>query len=144
MNMPHPNGCYVKVYDAEGLSGTADFINGPQRYASLTDLPNRANWAKRIRSAQIGAAASVRVWTENNFSGEALEMGTDRTYLALTDTFSGADSVEWTFGVPRRQAGRQALSALRFPSGTTGAPAQGGANESAKRANRKTSARVGV
>src|SRR5262245_15514913 len=84
-NMPHPFGCYAKVYDTGRFKGTTDFINGPRRYRSLTDLPNKANWSKRIRSVQVGGAAVVTVWTDRDFKGESLELRTDRAYSALTE-----------------------------------------------------------
>src|SRR5262245_28241982 len=89
MNMPNPNGCYIKVFDREQFHGTADFISGPHRYATLTDLPNAAKWANRIRSAEVGPGAIVMAWTEEDFKGRSLTLGTERRYGGLTETFAG-------------------------------------------------------
>ena len=88
MTMPTPSGCYVKVFDRERFTGVGDFINGAKRYATLNDLPNRANWSKRIRSAQVGPAAVVTVWPKADFKGSSFQMRTDRAYDAL-DTLTG-------------------------------------------------------
>ena len=89
MNMPNPNGCYVKVFDREQFEGTADFINGPHRYATLSELPNRAQWSKRIRSVQVGPGAVVTVWTDEDFKGASIQMKADAKYGALIDTLAG-------------------------------------------------------
>ena len=64
-------------------------INGPRRYVTLTDLPNGAKWANRIRSAQVGPGAVVVVWQEENFTGPSIQLGTDRRYGVLVEAFAG-------------------------------------------------------
>lgn len=89
MTAPNPMGCYVKVYDEPQFRGAADFVNGPMRYNELTAMPNAARWSKRIRSAQVGPAATVTVWTDTNFTGTSMQMGTDRAYPALPKALTG-------------------------------------------------------
>jgi hypothetical protein len=90
MNAPSPNGCYVKVYDGERFAGQGDFLNGPRRYATLAaDLPNGASWALRIRSLQVGPAATVTVWADTDFRGRSMEVGPDRAFPTLGAEMSG-------------------------------------------------------
>jgi hypothetical protein len=89
MTAPNPIGCYVKVYDEAQFRGAADFVNGPMRYSTLTAMPNAARWSKRIRSAQVGPAATVTVWTDVNFTGTSMQMGTDRAYPTLPRAVAG-------------------------------------------------------
>src|SRR5262245_61398660 len=89
MNMPNPNGCYVKVFYRDQYHGEADFINGPHRYATLDTLPNEAKWNNRIRSVQVGPGASVRVWADEDFTGASIQMVADRKYGALIASLAG-------------------------------------------------------
>lgn len=89
MTAPNPTGCYVQVFDTERLRGTKDFINGPMRYNSLSDLPNGADWSGRIRSIEVGPAATATVWTGANQSGRSMVLQLDHPYFALPADFSG-------------------------------------------------------
>ena len=73
--MPHPGGCYVLVYEQARFMGAREYINGPGKYATLADLPFRANWRRRIRSAQVGPAASVTLWEDEQLSGNVAHTG---------------------------------------------------------------------
>jgi len=89
MTAPNPSGCYIQVFDGERLRGVADFINGPMRYGSLSNLPNGADWNRRIRSIEVGPAATATIWTGPDRSGKSMDLLLDRPYPALPDEFSG-------------------------------------------------------
>jgi hypothetical protein len=89
MTAPNPTGCYIQVFDAEQLRGVADFINGPMRYSTLSNLPNRADWNGRIRSVEVGPAAIATIWTGPNQSGKSMDLHLDRPYPILPADFSG-------------------------------------------------------
>jgi len=86
---PNPNGCYVKVFDQPQLRGTADFINGPMRYVTLTNLPNGANWNDRIRSIEVGAGATATAWGDAIFTGASMELRVDTRYPTLPSALVG-------------------------------------------------------
>ena len=67
--MPDPGGCYVVVYEQPEFMGTREYINGPRQYATLRDLPFRANWRRRIRSVHVGPTASLTMWGREGFEG---------------------------------------------------------------------------
>jgi len=77
--MPNPDGCYLQVWDGPAYTGQFDYINGPQAYTTLRDLPNQRNWDRRIASLRIGPAASAAAFTEEVFRGPSVEFlpGTD-------------------------------------------------------------------
>jgi hypothetical protein len=89
MTAPNPNGCYIQVFDSEQLRGRAEFINGPMRYGTLAHLPNGADWSGRIRSVEVGPAASVTIWTSANRGGKSMDLHLDHPYPVLPDDFSG-------------------------------------------------------
>jgi hypothetical protein len=89
MTAPNPSGCYIQVFDAERLRGTKDFINGPMRYNTLANMPNGADWARRIRSVEVGPAATATIWTGPNRSGSSMLLRLDRPYFTLPADFSG-------------------------------------------------------
>ena len=89
MTAPNPSGCYVQVFDKERLQGAADFINGPRGYSTLANLPNGARWNGRIRSLEVGPAATGTIWTGPNRSGKSMDLRLDRPYPVLPADFSG-------------------------------------------------------
>ena len=89
MTAPNPSGCYIQVFAGERLRGVADFINGPMRYSTLSRLPNGADWNGRIRSIEVGPAATATIWTGPNHSGKSMTLLLDRPYPALPEGFSG-------------------------------------------------------
>jgi hypothetical protein len=89
MTAPNPSGCYIQVFDAERLRGVADFINGPMRYGTLANLPNGADWNGRIRSIEVGPAATATIWTGPNRSGKSMDLHLDLPYPILPTDFSG-------------------------------------------------------
>ena len=89
MTAPNPTGCYIQVFDGERLRGIADFINGPMRYTTLSNLPNGADWSGRIRSIEVGPLATATIWTGPNRSGKSMDLHLDRLYPVLPAEFTG-------------------------------------------------------
>jgi hypothetical protein len=89
MTAPNPSGCYIQVFTGERLRGVADFINGPMRYGTLSKLPNGADWSGRIRSIEVGPAATATIWTGPNRSGKSMDLRVDQPYMILPEDFSG-------------------------------------------------------
>ena len=89
MTPPNPSGCYIQVFDGDRLRGTKDFINGPMGYNTLSNLPNGADWTRRIRSVEVGPAATATIWTGPNRSGRSMVLRLDRPYFTLPADFSG-------------------------------------------------------
>ena len=87
--MPSVDGCYIQVWDAPLLAGTSDFINGPRDYPTLRDLPGGRLWNNRIRSAAAGPAATVTLWTDDNFQGVSLTLTPDTQYRQLPASVTG-------------------------------------------------------
>ena len=75
--MPSPDGCFVQVWNDSGFAGNSDFINGPNQYGHLRDLPNRRSWKDRISSLRLGPGASAVAWSGEQFSGQSLLMTAD-------------------------------------------------------------------
>ena len=88
-SMPHPAGCFVLVYDEPAFMGAREYLNGPARHATLTVLPFRVEWRRRIRSAQVGPSARATLWADEGFSGAVLTLGANSAYPGLGETFSG-------------------------------------------------------
>jgi hypothetical protein len=59
------------------------------RYSSLSHLPNGADWNGRIRSIEVGPAATATIWTGTNRGGKSMDLQLDRPYPALPEEFSG-------------------------------------------------------
>src|SRR5258706_6357109 len=68
-SMPNPDGCFVQVWDGQRFMGGSQFVNGPRSYPTLNALATEEGWAKRIRSAQAGPAATVTALTAGNLTG---------------------------------------------------------------------------
>ncbi len=111
MTAPNPTGCYIQVFESERLRGPADFINGPMRYGTLSNLPNGADWAGRIRSIEVGPAATATIWTGPNRSGKSMDLRVDRPYLSLPVDFSGkVRSMDLRCDESRMASGREKTS----------------------------------
>lgn len=87
--MPNPDGCFVQIWDAPRFTGMQDFINGPRAYANLRDLPGGRLWNDRIRSAQVGPAATAMAWSDENFQGASLRLSANDEYPLLPQEFAG-------------------------------------------------------
>ena len=67
---PNPNGCYVFVYDRPEWQGGRVVLNGPGKWSNLERLLlNEENWRNRIRSLDVGPAATVTVYTDLRVHG---------------------------------------------------------------------------
>jgi hypothetical protein len=89
MTMPDPGGCYVMVYEEPQFTGPREFINGPVKHSTLEALPFRANWRRRIRSAQVGANASVTIWDREGLQGASQTLLPDSRHPVLPAALSG-------------------------------------------------------
>ena len=70
VSAPNPNGCYVFLYDRSDWQGAGVVLDGPARWPKLEGLQtNQGNWRNRIRSVDVGPAATVTVYTDAAFSG---------------------------------------------------------------------------
>jgi hypothetical protein len=85
--MPDPGGCYVLVYAEPHFVGPREFVNGPEKYYTLRNLPFGANWRKRIRSAEVGLGATVTMWKDEGFEGASMRLSADTKYPRLPPTF---------------------------------------------------------
>jgi hypothetical protein len=83
---PDPSGCYMRVFDTPDYRGANEYINGPAKLDRLSSLPGGQSWQKRIRSARVGPAASVTVWTGERFAGQRWMMA-EGSYSMLPGTF---------------------------------------------------------
>ena len=85
--MPNPAGCFVQLWDGPRFTGGSQFVNGPRSYPTLKALVSGEDWARRIRSAQAGPAATVTAWTDENLSGNSFVLQADGEYPALPPGF---------------------------------------------------------
>lgn len=85
--MPAPTGCYALIADESDLNGSREYINGPARHATLTELPFAANWHERIRSIELGPTATATVWTGERFGGSAMMLEANLRYPKLSPAF---------------------------------------------------------
>ena len=67
---PNPNGCYAFVYDRPEFRGDRVVLNGPERWRNLERLRvDQVDWRNRIRSFDVGPAATIVVYTGPNLTG---------------------------------------------------------------------------
>jgi hypothetical protein len=83
---PDPSGCYVRVFDTPDYRGANEYINGPARLNRLGSLAGGQSWQKRIRSARVGPAATVTVWTGEQYGGQRWMMA-EGSYATLPAAF---------------------------------------------------------
>jgi hypothetical protein len=73
---PNPNGCYLFVYDQSDWQGARAVLNGPGKWSNLERvLLNNEDWRNRIRSIDVGPAATVTVYTDRRFTGVSRRFG---------------------------------------------------------------------
>lgn len=73
---PNPNGCYVFIYEQADWRGERVVLNGPGKWPGLERLRrDDKDWRKRIRSIEIGASATVTLYTEANYRGVSQQFG---------------------------------------------------------------------
>jgi hypothetical protein len=85
--MPNPDGCFVQVWDQPDFRGVFDYINGPQHYPSLRDMPGGREWSNRILSAKVGPDATVMLYADENARGASITLRTDTEYRTLPLAF---------------------------------------------------------
>jgi hypothetical protein len=83
---PDPSGCYIRVFDAPDYRGADEYINGPVKLERLTVLPGGKSWHRRIRSARLGPASTVTVWTGEKYAGQRWTMA-ETAYSNLPGQF---------------------------------------------------------
>ena len=72
------------------LAGEREYINGPAQHRVLTRLPFGQNWRRRIRSASVGARATVTLWADEQFTGASTTLRPDARYDQLPAQFDQA------------------------------------------------------
>lgn len=73
---PNPNGCYVFVYDQPEWRGSRVVLNGPDKRPNIERLLlNDEDWRNRIRSIDVGPAATVTVYADLRFTGVSRRFG---------------------------------------------------------------------
>lgn len=87
--MPNPNGCFVQVWDRPDFGGVFDYINGPQHYPSLRDMPGGRIWTDRIHSAKVGPDATVMLYADENAQGATITLRADTEYRRLPVALDG-------------------------------------------------------
>ena len=86
---PNPNGCYVLVYEQPDWHGAGVVLNGPARWPSLERvLINEENWRNRIRSIQVGPAATVTAYTDAAFQGASRRLAPNSDHPRLDGELS--------------------------------------------------------
>ena len=93
---PNPNGCYAFVYDQPDLRGDRVVLNGPSKWADIERLRlDNKDWRNRLRSIEVGPAATVTVHTEPNYRGASRQFTPGTTVRRVDDALSGGvESVE--------------------------------------------------
>ena len=64
-------------------------LNGPARWPELEGLfANQENWRNRIRSVDVGPAATVTVYTDAAFQGASRQLAPDSKHPRLDSELS--------------------------------------------------------
>ena len=85
--MPDPAGCFVLVADEPAFTGHREYLNGPAQLRTLTDLYQRQDWRRRIRSASVGPEATVTIWTDEQLRGTSMTLRSGDTHDRLPAPF---------------------------------------------------------
>ena len=86
---PDPSDCYVIVHDEPGFLGVGDVLNGPARWSALDGIPYRPSWHNRIRSLEVGTAATAVAYTDKNFTGSSRHFAPGTKQSTLDVSLSG-------------------------------------------------------
>src|SRR5215475_10020760 len=87
---PNPNGCYAEVFAQDSFKGAHDFINGPNRYARVSEFRRGENWqGDGIRSVRTGPSSTITVWSEERYRGSLLKLGPDQSISRVDEALSG-------------------------------------------------------
>ena len=87
---PNPNGCYAQVFSDEQFKGPGDYVNGPGRYPSVSDLKAAGRWPGGVRSLRTGPATTVTVWSERSYRGVSVRIGPDQRNARIDDSLKAA------------------------------------------------------
>jgi hypothetical protein len=86
---PNPSGCYVFVYERTDFNGLATVLNGPGRWFTLERVQaDQVDWRNRIRSLDVGAAATITVFPEIGFTGASRQFSPGSRLTRLDDALS--------------------------------------------------------
>jgi hypothetical protein len=88
VSAPNPNGCYVFLYDRPDWQGAGVVLNGPARWPKLDGLANHENWRNRIRSVDVGPAATVTIYTDAAFQGASRQLAPNTKHPRLDNELS--------------------------------------------------------
>ena len=87
---PNPNGCYAQLFSEDQFKGPGDYVNGPGRYASMSDLKADGPWRGGVRSVRTGPATTITLWSERSYRGSSVRLGPDQRNARLNDALSTA------------------------------------------------------
>jgi hypothetical protein len=78
------------VYERPDWQGAGVVLNGPERWRSVERLRvDQEDWRNRIRSIDVGAAASVTVYTDPDFKGTSRKFAPGSKPARLDPELSG-------------------------------------------------------
>ena len=84
---PNPNGCYAQLFSGEAFGGAGDYVNGPWR---IPDVRADRRWRDGVRSLRTGPATTVMFWSEDNYRGRQVRVGSDERDLQVSSALGGA------------------------------------------------------
>jgi hypothetical protein len=87
---PNPNGCYAQVFADEQFKGPGDYVNGPGRYASMSDLKADGRWRGGVRSVRTGPTTTVTLWSEPSYRGGFVRLGPDQRNASINEALKAA------------------------------------------------------
>jgi len=87
---PNPNGCYAQIFAEEQFKGPGDYVNGPGRYPSVSDLKADGRWPGGVRSVRTGPATTVTLWSERSYRGGLVRLGPDQRNARINDALKAA------------------------------------------------------
>jgi hypothetical protein len=78
------NGCWVRLYEAANFSGNSVTLLGPVDVAQ-PDGPFGMEWEDDVGSIEVGPAAAVSVFSDDDFEGTELRFAAGRRASAAAD-----------------------------------------------------------
>ena len=84
---PNPNGCYAELFSGEAFGGAGDYVNGPWR---IPDVRSDPRWKAGVRSLRTGPATTVTFWSEDNYRGRQVRVGSDERNSQVSIALGGA------------------------------------------------------
>jgi hypothetical protein len=78
------------VYQRANWQGARAVLNGPSKWANIERLQvDEVDWRNRIRSIDVGSAATVTVYTEPSFRGTSRQFGPGSQSARLGEELPG-------------------------------------------------------